>query len=99
MNKYLVTYAIEGEPLSPKIETSAEIFRKMEMDDCYDIRIVNILWLKKYNAVSEFEKATDVYPVCRFYGTWHDSKDPLRMEIRLLSGTREVLSVGYATEH
>lgn len=42
MNKYLVTYIIEGEICEPVIETAIQIFNKMDMDDCYDIEILDL---------------------------------------------------------
>lgn len=85
MKEYLVVYKIDGVEYSPTIETESRIFERMSMDDCYDIEIVDIRL---------FEKG---YPECKFFGKWHNSDDPLRMEIRAATGG--VLSVGYAPDH
>lgn len=101
MNKYLVTYEIEGEICEPKIETATEIFNKMDMDDCYDISILDLRLLQKP------ENRFDVYyPACQFFGTWSCKNpetgkiDPLRMEIRKkFLDTDIVYDVGYGTDH
>lgn len=104
MNKYLVTYEIEGE-LYHHIETAHEIFSRMEFSDCYDIEIISISWLKPYNSAKEFRLATNPYPSCKFSGLWCNYNpttgklDPLRMEIRQKFGDMEVLDVGYVDEH
>jgi len=95
MNKYLVTYEIEGEILEPAIETAVQIFNKMAMDDCYDIHILDLKLLQKPE-----NRANVFYPTCQFYGTWHNPKDSLRMEIRRkFIDTDVVYDVGYAPDH
>ena len=92
MNKYLVIYKIDGEISEPSIETASAIFSKMDMDDCYDIFVARI-WLIHGINLTE----------CRFYGTWHNPKDPLRMEIRaMIPATPEQMKafdIGYGTDH
>lgn len=84
---YLVTYEIEGK-IFHNFESEKEIFSKMDMDDCYDITIKNILLCEEGKL-----------PVsCQFFGTWHNIKDPLRMEVRNLI-TNELYSIGYGTDH
>lgn len=99
MNKYLVTYEIEGEICEPVIETAPQIFDKMDLDDCYDIHIVDLRWLKRYKNFNEMRMVASIYPSCEFHGTWHNGKDPLRMEIREKFGDMEVLDVGYGSDH
>ena len=98
-NKYLVTYLIEGEICEPKIETASQIFNKMAMDDCYDIHIISLNWLKPYSDVKEYRLAADPYPTCKFCGTWHDPDDSLKMKIERMFGDMAVLDVGYAPDH
>ena len=91
MCKFLVVYEYdidEGEG-SPVIETSNQIFNKMDMDDCYPIRVKYLYWLK--------EKPFELIP-CEFYGTWHKFKDPLLMEI-VRSDTGETVVCGHGTDH
>lgn len=89
MKKYLVVYEVDDEELTPIIETDCAIFNKMDMGDCYPIRILHLYYLK--------EKPFELIP-CDFYGAWHDFKDPLKMEI-VGSETEEVYSVGHGTDH
>lgn len=93
MNKYLVIYEIDGELSEPVIETGNQIFGKMDMSDCYDISIRRI-WLIDGIKLTE----------CRFYGTWHNGKEPLRMEIRAMipatpEQMNEAFDIGYGTDH
>lgn len=92
MNKYLVIYEIDGEICEPSIETASDIFNKMDMSDCYDITIAR-LWLIDGVDITD----------CLFYGTWHNPKEPLRMEIKaMIPATPEQLKpydVGYGTDH
>ena len=92
MNKYIVIYEMDGEIWEPHIETPTEIFYKMDMADCYDITIKRI-WL--IDGIDLIE--------CRFYGTWHNPKEPLRMEIRaMIPATPEQtkpFDVGHGTDH
>ena len=92
MNKYLVIYEFDGELLESVIRTATDIFETMDMSDCYDITIKRIWLIKDIDLIE-----------CRFYGTWHNPKDPLRMEIRaLIPSTPEQLKpfdVGYGTDH
>ncbi len=92
MNKYLVIYEIDGELSEPSIETAFAIFSKMDMSDCYDITIRRI-WLIHGINLTE----------CRFYGTWHNWNEPLRMEIRaMIPATPEQFKpfdIGYGTDH
>ena len=105
MNKYLVTYEIEGEMQEPVIETAMEIFKRMEFDDCYDIKIRGLSWLKPYNTYNEYRMEFDPYPTCEYRGVWCNTNpdtgktDPLRVEIRMKFGTMETLDVGYMEEH
>lgn len=102
MNKYLVTYEVEDH-ICAVIETAREIFNKMDMADCYDIRIIGLKWLREYDDPQDFR--INGYPECEFKGTWccrnpeTGKIDPLRMEISLIAGTCETLDVGYGTDH
>lgn len=104
-HKYLVTYEIEGELCEPVIETAREIFRKMKFDDCYDIKIRDLKWLKPYKTYDEYRFELNPYPTCEYKGTWCNTNpetgriDPLRVEIRQKFGDGEVLDVGYQPEH
>lgn len=104
MNRYLVTYEIEGKLCEPQIETALQIFNRMEMDDCYDIVIRDLQWLRPYSSWDEMRMDLDMYPTCEFRGTWSCKDEngkivPLRMEIRRKFGNCEVLDVGYAEDH
>ncbi len=106
MNKYLVTYEIEGEVCEPVIETAMQIFNKMGMDDCYDISILSLRLLVPYKNRKDFYENHGLYPACEFYGTWccKDPQtgriDPLRMEIRRKFVDKEIVyDVGYGTDH
>jgi len=101
MNKYLVTYEIEDH-IFAVIETAREIFNKMDMADCYNIRVIVLEWLCEYDCPGDYKLYG--YPECEFKGTWScrnpetNRIDPLRMEIRRVD-TGEVLDVGYGTDH
>ena len=101
-HKYLVTYEIEGEMCEPKIQTAIEIFNAMEFDDCYNINIRHLQWLKPYKTYDEYVSCVNPYPTCEYYGVWCNINpetgkiDPLRVEIRI---EQEVLDVGYMKEH
>lgn len=87
MNKYLVIYQDDDELMDPLIHTAAKIFDRMDMSDCYHIRILRLVLIKGTKLIH-----------CRFLNTWHNPKDPLRMEIRDMI-TDEVYDVGYGTDH
>lgn len=92
MNKYLVIYEIDGELSEPSIETASDIFQKMDMSDCYPVSIASLYLIDGINFVK-----------CRFQGTWHNPKDPLKMQIKVVCpATKEMmepLDVGYGTDH
>lgn len=92
MNKYLVIYEIDGEITEPLVRTAQSIFEHMDMSDCYPISIAR-LW--KIDGINLTE--------CRFQGTWHNPKDPLKMQIKVVCpATKELmkpLDVGYGTDH
>lgn len=96
MNKYLVTYKIEGMLCEPHIEYVNKIFDTMDMDDCYDIQIVRLRLLKTPTE-EDIRNGNDL-PECEFWGSWHDMKDPLKMIITDVK-TREVYDTGYGTDH
>lgn len=103
MNRYIVTYDLDGEIVT-LIETATEIFRRMEMDDCYDIDILSIQWIKPWKNATEFRLNVS-FPSCEFSGTWCCKNpetgkiDPLRMEIREKFGESQLLDVAYAEDH
>lgn len=70
-----------------KIMTAAEIFRLMDMDECFPYDFQIDIW--KINGIGEPLTA------CDFNGTWHDPSDPLKMEI-VFDGGRVV---GRGTDH
>ena len=93
MNKYLVIYKDnDGELLEPVIQTACQIFDMMDMSDCHGITIERIFLLDGSKVVE-----------CRFWGTWHDPKEPLKMVIEpMISATSEQMEpydVGYGTDH
>lgn len=89
VNKYLVIYEIEGEICEPAIETATQIFDKMDLSDCYDITIKRI-FLIDGSKVGE----------CRFRGTWHDPKEPLKMVIEAMYPAPPLpYDIGYGTDH
>lgn len=85
-NKYFVLYNIEGE-IVPVVETGREIFRRMDMSDCYDIHIER-LWIVKGKYIIE----------CRFRGTHHDRHEHLKMKIEDAI-TGEEYDIGYGSDH
>ena len=85
-NTYLVIYLIDGTP-SPHIETGSQICDRMDMADCYDIHIVNLQLINGTELIA-----------CRFYGTWHDPSEPLKMRITNRY-TDEEYDVFYGTDH
>ena len=85
--KYAVLYYIEGKWLV-SVENANEIFSRMDMDDCYDISIIDIRLLDEERFCEP----------CKFFGSWHNPDDPLRMEIRSLK-TGKVVEAGYGTDH
>lgn len=92
-NKYLVSYKDnDGELMEPVIETARPIFNTMDMSDCSGIRIARLWHIDGINLTE-----------CVFYDTWHNPKDPLRMEIRVMCPATpeqyEPLDVGYGTDH
>ena len=72
-----------------KIETASEIFYNMAFSDCYDMEMKRIQLITVDGSLIP----------CRFYGKWHDTKDPLRMEIVPERGYRYDKEVGYAPNH
>lgn len=70
-----------------KIMTANEIFKLMDMDECFPYDFQIHIW--KINGIGEPLTA------CGFYGTWHDPSDPLKMVISF-GGERVV---GYGTDH
>lgn len=91
MNKYLVIYEIDGELTEPLVRTAQSIFEHMDMSDCYPISIARLWKIDETNLTE-----------CRFYGTWHNGKEPLRMEIKAMCPAPEQLKpydVGYGTDH
>lgn len=87
MRKFAVKYEMEDDVFAT-IETARQIFDKMDMDDCYNIHILDI----RIFDVDEFCEP------CVFYGSWHNFDDPLRMEIRR-KRDNEVVAIGYGTDH
>lgn len=93
MNKYLVIYKdADGELMEPVIQTARQIFNTMDMSDCHGETIKRILLLDGSKVVE-----------CRFWGTWHDPKEPLKMMIEaMIPGTPEQMQpydIGYGTDH
>ena len=88
--KYLVIRHWEDDPLdetSAEIMTAAQIFKYMDMDDCFPCRLEMDIY--RINSVGE------ALTECSFRGTWHDPSDPLKMVI-IGGGIRET---GYGTDH
>lgn len=93
MNKYLVIYKNDnGELFEPVIETATEIFRTMDTADYSGISIKRIYLIHGFY-ISH----------CVFHGVWHDSKEPLKMMIKIMCpATKEQikpLDIGYGTDH
>ena len=85
-NRYYVVYKIEDE-YYPHIESAMEIFNKMDMSDCYDISVERICLINNSKLIP-----------CRFRNTWHDPREPLRMQIEnKRNGT--VYNIGYGSDH
>lgn len=87
MAQFLVNAIGYGAECS-RIMTAPEIFRMMDMEDCYDGFAIDVWKINGYGqALTE----------CSFLGKWSaDPHDPQRMEIRSSEG---VEAVGYGTEH
>lgn len=93
MNKYLVIYEdVDGKLMEPVIQTAGQIFDMMDMSDCHGIEVKR-MWL------IDGCKLTG----CRFRGTWHDPKKPLKMAIEAVCpATPEQMQpydIGYGTDH
>lgn len=86
-HKYVVIYEIEGEICDPEVVTASQIFDKMDLSDCYDISVKRLLLADGAKLIG-----------CRFRGTWHNGKDPLKMQIENVI-TGEVYDVGYGSDH
>lgn len=85
MTEYLVKIVYTDRSKTWNKWTADDVFNFMDMDDCHNAFIDQIYRL-------------DDYPrKCKFYGTWHNPKDPLRMEIR--TDYDKLLEVGYGTDH
>ena len=85
-HNYFVIYMFD-EDFSPVIETGHEIFDRMDLSDCYPIEIRQLFLIDG-----------DQLRACKFRGTWHDGKDPLKMQIENVI-TGEVYDVGYGSDH
>ena len=85
MNQYLVVAIDDSDEEWAKVMTAPEIFRMMDMSDCYGIHID--VW--KINGYGE------ALTECSFLNVWHDFKDPLKMCI-IGDGVKEI---GYGTDH
>lgn len=83
---YLVN-ARSGSSHFAKVQSAAEIFRVMDMADCFPDGLEIDVW--RINDVGE------ALTECSFLGKWHDPSDPLKMVI-VGGGRREV---GYGTDH
>lgn len=90
MNKYLVIYKDnDGALLEPVIQTARQIFDMMDMSDCHGITIERVFLLDG----SKVEE-------CRFCGTWHDPKEPLKMVIEAMYPAPPLpYDIGYGTDH
>ena len=73
--------------VTSEIMTAAEIFRYMDMDDCFPCELQMDIW--RINGIGE------AMTECSFLGTWHDPSDPLKMVI-VGDGIREI---GYGIDH
>ena len=88
--KYLVLRHWEDDPedeTSAEIMTANEIFKYMDMEDCFPCHLDLELW--RINEI--YQPLT----ACTFRGTWHDPSEPLKMVI-VGDGIRET---GYGTDH
>lgn len=92
MNKYLVIYECDGELWNPRVETADQIFGRMDLADIYNLSIKAIHLIDGVFTTR-----------CVFYGTWHNGKDPLRMEIKIMcpmtNEQRKPLDIGYGSDH
>ena len=86
MNRYLVFSTFDGEPETPTIRTAAEIFNRMDMDDCTGEEITKLYLIRE-----------DGVQPCTFKGTWHDFDDPLKMTIETWEGI--TMDTGWGTDH
>ena len=87
-NQYLVMYHNESfDHNSCRICTAKDIFAVLDMDDCCDPGFISIHHIKSNGR----------HERCDWFGTWHNPKDPLRMEIRTTKG--KVLDIGYGADH
>lgn len=84
-NKYLVISLSDG-CSDARIMTATEIFKMMDMDDCYDIHID----IYRIPLFGDFPKR------CTFKGTWHNPDKPLLMEICIRD---VVLDRGWGMDH
>ena len=73
---YLVFTKIDGESQPPELMNAKQIFDHMDMEDCFPFSYEMELYLV-------IGYGTPPIP-CKFYGTWHDLRNPLWMEIRRL---------------
>lgn len=88
--KYLVvTHWDSDKPgeCNQHIMTAAEIFRFMDMSDCFNDELSMDIW--RINGVGM------ALTECSFRNTWHDPADPLKMAI-VGGGIKEI---GYGTDH
>ena len=93
MHKYLVIYEDnDGELTAPIIQTARQIFDTMDMSDCHGTTIKGMWLIDGYKLIE-----------CRFRGTWHDPKEPLKMAIEAVCPATpeqmEPYDVGYGTDH
>ena len=87
MKEFIVKYESDGD-VCVAVNSANKIFSTMDMNDCYDIHILDI----RQFSVEDFCEP------CDFYGTWSNFSDPLRMEIRR-KRDGEVVAVGYGSDH
>lgn len=93
MNLYLVIYEnCDGELMTPVIESARQIFSTMDMSDCHGITIKRMWLIDGYKLIE-----------CRFRGTWHDPKEPLKMVIEAVCPATikqmNPFDIGYGTDH
>lgn len=89
-NKYLVIYKDnDGELTAPVIQTAKQIFDTMDMSDCHG-ETIEAMWIIDGIKLAE----------CRFRGTWHDPKEPLKMAIEAMYPMPPLpYDIGYGTDH
>lgn len=87
MKRYLMVGEWETEGDDVRLMTADEIFRMMDMADCFPEEFHFDLW--RVNGRGE------ALTECSFAGKWHDPSDPLKMVI-VGGGEKEV---GYGTDH